>query len=377
MASGQEQGPGLAEPCEKEGRQDGSLARVVVIDGFFLTEKVTGVQRYALEMIRQMDRLWDPAEGELEIAAPPGAVFPFPLEKIRLVTVGKRTGDAWVQIDLVRYLRKRKALVICMENFLPILYRKGLIMIHDISLKLNRHLFRETLRGRLSVRWRCLHYWLAAHSGMKIGTVSENAKQEIVRAYGVRPERVTVIYSAWQHMDRVEPDESVLEGISGDYYLALSSLAPTKNFRWVVEAARNHPREQFLIAGGGDVKQFLARHGAEGLKNLHLLGYVTDGQAKALMARCKAFLFPTLYEGFGLPPLEAVAAGAEAVVLSDLPVLHEVYGEAGTYIDPRGDAVTLPPLKILSGEEKRALLDRFSWERSAKIMLDTVLGRAG
>ena len=77
------------------------------------------------------------------------------------------------------------------------------------------------------------------------------------------------------------------------------------------------------------------------------------------------------------PHLVAGGRTCEAVVLSDLPVLHEVYGEAGTYIDPRGDAAELPPLKKLSGEEKRALLERFSWERSAKIMLDTVLGRAG
>ena len=252
-------------------RRFGWLGKNIVIDGFFLTEKVTGVQRYALEVIRQLDRLWNPADGELEIAAPPGAVFPFPLNRIRFATVGKRTGDLWEQIDLVRHLRKRKALVVCMENILPVFYRKGLVMIHDISLKINPRMFRGTLRGKVSVCWRRLNYWLAARSAMRIGTVSACAKEEICRSYGVSPERITVLPSAWQHMDRVALDESVLEGLPEDYWFALSSLAPTKNFRWIVEAARKHPEERFVIAGGGDLRGFLRENGAEGLQNLLIL----------------------------------------------------------------------------------------------------------
>ncbi len=306
----------------------------IVIDGYFLTEKITGVQRYGLEMLRELDRQWDGKDGEIVLAVPRGTVCPVELKQIPVAEVGKRHGIAWEQIDLARYLRKEKAAVVCMENFLPVFYRKGIIMIHDISLAVNRKQFSGSLRGKVSVRWRCFHYWLHCRSRwMRIGTVSAFSKDELIRVYGADPAKITVINSAWQHIREIEADEDVFapgafagkrDVVPEDYYFSLSSLAWNKNFGWIVEAARKHPEETFVIAGGGNLAAFLKEHQAEGLENLILTGYISDEQAKALMARCKAFLFPTLYEGFGLPPMEAVACGAGAIVISDLPVMHEV-----------------------------------------------------
>ena len=107
-------------------------------------------------------------------------------------------------------------------------------------------------------------------------------------------------------------------------------------------------------------------------ENVILPGYITDGQAKSLMSKCRAFLFPTLYEGFGLPPLEAIASGANAIVISDIDVMHEVYGEAGTYIDPYDRQPLMPELNILGKEDKERLLGRFSWKETAEIILNSV-----
>ena len=89
----------------------------------------------------------------------------------------------------------------------------------------------------------------------------------------------------------------------------------------------------FAIAGGGSLEAEAKRLGLANLPNVVYLGYVSDGEAKALMHHCKAFLFPTLYEGFGIPPLEAVACGAPRIYVSDTPCMREIYGDCAGYID--------------------------------------------
>ena len=342
----------------------------IVIDGFFLTEEATGVQRYALEILKELDRIWN--GGEIEMAVPPDVSRKVSLQRIRTVPVGRRSGDLWEQIDLARYLKKEKAFAVYFENVFPIFYRKDLAVIHDVSLKANPQYFNGTLRGKVSVLWRRLNYWIACHSGMTVVTVSDFSRKEINQYYHTNPGQIAVIHNAWQHMDRISADQSVFERDRrirpGEYYFALSSLAHNKNFAWIVRAARNHPKETFVIGGGGNFAQFIREQHAEGLENLLLLGYIPDGQAKALMAHCKAFLFPSLYEGFGIPPMEAVASGADSIVLSDIPVLREIYGEAGNYINPHDPEGRIPELKRLNEAEKKTLLDRYSWEKSAREM---------
>ena len=87
------------------------------------------------------------------------------------------------------------------------------------------------------------------------------------------------------------------------------------------------------ILAEGKVAAEAERLGLADLPNVLYLGYVSDGAAKALMAHCKAFLFPTLYEGFGIPPLEAAACGAPQIIVSDTPCMREVYGPCAAYID--------------------------------------------
>jgi len=102
----------------------------------------------------------------------------------------------------------------------------------------------------------------------------------------------------------------------GQYYFSMANLLKNKNFPWVLRAAGAKPDAVFAIAGGGSLAAEAERLGLADLPNVLYLGYVSDGAAKALMAHCKAFLFPTLYEGFGIPPLEAAARGAPQIICS-------------------------------------------------------------
>ena len=124
----------------------------------------------------------------------------------------------------------------------------------------------------------------------------------------------------------------------------------------------------FAIAGGGSLAEEAGRLGLADLPNVVYLGYVSDGEAKSLMANCRAFLFPTLYEGFGIPPLEAVACGAKQILVSDTPCMREVYGDCAGYIDldtnPGNVDDTTPPQA-----DPQLLLEKYSWEKSAEKLL--------
>lgn len=332
-----------------------------VIDGLFLTQPITGIQRYAFEITNELDKI--AKKGEIEIAVPRNADISVRFANIPIIRTGNTSGLLWEQTDYVRYLRKNRGRAIALTNVVPLLYRHGIVAIHDISYKVNPAFF-VSAKDRLSALWHRLHYLAAARSDMEIVTVSNFSKSEIRKYYRIPEQRLHVIYDAWQHMKNVKAGEDTFEKYpmlkKGGYYFAMASLMPNKNFKWIVEAARRHPEETFAIAGSG-------RMSGEGLGNLFLLGYVSDEDAKTLMAGCKAFLFPTLYEGFGIPPLEAIACGAPEIIVSDTPCMHEVYGDAANYLNP-DDAGRLI-VTARSGRREDAT-ERYSWADSAKKLYD-------
>lgn len=336
-----------------------------VIDGLFLTQKITGIQRYAYEITMELDNRVPP--NTLEILVPEYLKTVPNLKNIKVIRHGKERGVLWQQINYANYARKNKLKCICFTNVLPLLYAHGIITIHDVSYKANPQFFKSK-RDRLSALWHRLNYWRAAHSDMKVVTVSQFSKSEIIKYYGIPPQRITVIYNAWQHMKRIENASDTFqrypELVKGSYYFSMSTLAANKNFKWILYAAKNNPDKQFAIAGGGKLKGAAEAEGFAELPNVSFLGYVTDEDAKTLMENCKAFLFPTLYEGFGIPPLEAIASGAPRIIVSDTPCMHEVYGENAEYINPvdyKNGKIAEKKIRV-----ENEILKKYSWRKSAE-----------
>lgn len=209
-----------------------------------------------------------------------------------------------------------------------------------------------------------------------INTVSEFSKSEIVKYFNVEPDRIRVISNGWQHYNRIAYDENALSryGLTrGNYYFSICSLEPNKNFKWIAEEARMNPNETFAVAGSINKEVFAEGLGFDCPENMHLLGYVSDEEAKTLMRDCKAFLFPTFYEGFGLPPLEAMSAGARSIYVSDTKVMHEVFADSVQYIDPnRHDIALKNPIEIPRGEIDKTLA-RYSWQKSAVKLKEELL----
>ena len=183
---------------------------------------------------------------------------------------------------------------------------------------------------------------------------------------------IEVVYNAWQQMERITPDDSIFAAYpqlkAGAYYFSMANLLKNKSFPWVLRAAKARPDVVFAIAGGGSLAAQAERLGLADLPNVLYLGYVSDGAAKALMARCRAFLFPTLYEGFGIPPLEDSAFCASEIIVCDTPCMREADGPSAAYIDlavNHGDADDVTPATAPTA----ALLEKYSWDRSAERLL--------
>jgi glycosyltransferase involved in cell wall biosynthesis len=357
----------------------------VVINGRFLEQKITGVQRFALEVTKALDEFAAGASGtgassgnplEYILAISPAVadeVIP-PLKNIRIERVGSRSGILWEQTQLVSYLRKKKALVLNLCNVTTLFYHKAIVCIHDICYSLHPEFVSS--KNRLVRAWHVLQDRTSAKKSLKVLTVSNFCKQEIINYYSLAPEKLVVVYNGWQHFNpEIEKDDfdqrfSFLK--DGQYYYTMSTLKRNKNFKWIVENAKNNPDKVYAVAGKIDVKKFGTSAEEYKAPNIHYLGYVSDEEAKILMKHAKAFLFPSLYEGFGIPPLEALAMGTP-VISSNATCLPEIFGDSVHYIDPLNAQVDLESILAQPAGDAEKVLSKYSWRNSAKIVSETVV----
>lgn len=340
-----------------------------IVNGRFTARLLTGQERVAIELILELDKIVKP--NQVQLCIPEYAECDLGLANIEVVKFGKTKSHLWEQIDFVRYVLKHKATGLNLTTTAPLL-RPDIIAIHDISYKVNPRFF-TTMYGRISSIWHRFFYNSAKMFAKRIITVSTFCKNEISETYKIEPSRIAVLYNGWQHMNSIQSDKSIYDRYNSlnnkDFYFSLGSLAPNKNIQWILKSATMNPDITFAIAGKANLTAYGSDYSDVTCPNVLMLGYVSDGAMKQLMNDCRAFLFPSFYEGFGIPPLEAMSQGAE-VVVSDIPPLREIFGDAATYIDPN------TPCKInvkkTSDEAKQAVLGKFSWKDSARKLLGVI-----
>ena len=332
----------------------------IIVNGRFLIHQITGVERYAREILLELDKIAAP--GEIEMAVPPDATELPVYKNIEIIKVGRLNNRLWEHLSFPRYVKKKNGISLNLCNVAP-LPEPGVVCLFDAKIKVHPEFF-----SKIFLLWYNLLFWNATKRARLILTDSEAAKKDLQKYYPfLAAHKIQVIYPGWQHYERINYNESTLEKYSlkrDHYYFAMGSLEPNKNFKWVAEAARRNPDQIFAVSGSVNKKIFADGLGFACPSNMRLLGYVSDEEAKTLMRDCKAFLFPTIYEGFGLPPLEALCAGARRIIVSDTDVMHEVFGGGAEYINPSSYEYNLEGQKEkISGER---ILNRFSWKRSAE-----------
>ena len=316
----------------------------IIINGEFCARRLTGQERVARELVLELDKL---VEGDFPVSlvVPEYAQDVPELNHIGVIRAGRVKGSLWEQLCLAPYAVKRRAYCLNICSIAP-LCSEGSIFIHDICYKERPEYF-TSFYARVSQAWHKIHFHYAWHRADRVYTVSEYSKNRMVEVYGVDPSKVTVVYPGWSYFESVVPDPEISERFpalsEGGFYYSLGSLAPNKNLGWIMDAARRNKESLFVVAGGFNATAYGSLLEGGIPENVLFVGYVSDGESKYLMQRCKAFILPSEYEGFGIPPLEALSVGAQ-VIVSNVTCLPEVYEDAVHYIDPKNPEVDLDAL---------------------------------
>ena len=341
----------------------------LLVNGRFLTRPSTGVDRFALELLRAHAlrepgvplKALLPAESPPVGSAPPG---------LQLAQAGRGSGQAWEQFVLPRLAGDAPLVNLC--NTAPVLRERQLVVIHDAATLANPGNFSVAFRS-----WYRVMIGTLMRRTRLVASVSRFSADELTRYFGARARGVEVIHEGGEHILREAADVSVIERLAlggRRFVLAVGSQSPNKNLAAVVEAMKllDDPNLLLVAAGGGNNRVFAAAAISD--PRLVSTGYVTDGQLRALYEHAACFVFPSFYEGFGLPPLEAMCCGCP-VVASQRASMPEVCGDAALYCDPADPATLAKQLRrVLDSsalqEELRAAgharAATFSWDRAAR-----------
>lgn len=339
----------------------------LAINGFAFVRRRTGIERFAVETVRALDERI--VAGRCELVVPSWAEGLPDLRNIRIVRCGFLRSALWEQVCLPFYAIAHGLETVNLCNVVPLLC-PGSVCIHDIFYKTQADTF-VGVRGRLSKVWHRFQYVWCALLARRIFTVSDYSKREIAREYHVDPRRISVLGNGWEHMLRIEEDEGVFADfpqlVRNSYFLMLGSLSRYKNVEWVLRSAAAHPGAVYVIVGGDMASSPVARERRE---NLIFTGYLSDGRVKALMANCRALVFPSFAEGFGIPPLEALALG-RPVIAAKTSCLPEIYGSAVHWIENPADYSKTDPEELLRSLVTPAadVLSRHSWAKVAATLL--------
>lgn len=335
-----------------------------LINGKYLENAVTGVERFAGELVIRLDRIIGKGRALLAVSA--GAASIPELENIGVVKVGKHKRGVWEELDLPLYAVKHGYTLINLCSGAPLL-KPDITCIHDMQIRVNPQFFTKKF-----VIWVGMNQINALWRAKALITVSEFSKSEIIKYFHPK-KNIDVIYNSWEHEECIKTDERILERLpflrDKDYYFAMSGIAPNKNMKWLVETARLNPDKYFVTSGNMNRKMFGNPEDMEEVDNFIFAGYLSDGEVKALMSHCKAFLFPTFYEGFGIPPMEALSCGAD-VAVSDRSCMSEIYGDAVAYINPDIPCKDIDSIVFPEKEKGKKLLERYSWDKSAQKLLE-------
>ncbi|GJE28447.1 glycosyltransferase family 4 protein [Methylobacterium organophilum] len=345
------------------------------INGRFYTQPVTGVQRYAREIVREIDGLLVQQEKHASVILPPVTSGLPPFGAIESQVAGGASGHTWEQAVLPA---RAEAPILNLCNTGPLLARRQIVCMHD------ENVFVEA--DSYSFVFRALYRLLLpglARRGAIVTTVSHYSARQLARHLAIEPGDITVIHNGHEHALRWDAGASFLPErmpLDRPFVLLLGSRARHKNAAFILRQAEVLDGLGLdLVVAGGSAPIFARTEMVEA-RNIRRLGFVTDHDLAWLYANALCLAFPSRAEGFGLPVVEAMALGCP-VVSSDRTCLPEICGGAALLAGPDDAAAWQGHFQALlasstlradlrgRGRERAAT---FSWRASAQAYLDLI-----
>jgi glycosyltransferase involved in cell wall biosynthesis len=345
----------------------------VLFDARVLRPGMTGIGNYARSLLRALPA----GRVRVGILLPAGSphAADFPGCRVHFTRVGL-TSHPWTelyeQVALPLFCRRHGYdRFVSFEGRVP-LFHPGLKtypFVYDLAYANvpGSHNLRYSLLLRVS-------QWIARRSATRILTISRTVRAQIAKAFPVPAERVSVIYpsdSGLEASDAVRP-----AGVRTPYFLAVSLTNPRKNLETLLKGFADFRAaggaQQLVLTGNRDWIEREVR--ASGTPDVVNLGFASEGALRWLYENAQALIYPSRDEGFGIPLVDAARFGCP-VACSDIPVFREVMGDSADYFDPSSPAALTAALQRAAGSGGRddpSRLTHFSWEASARALIETL-----
>lgn len=362
------------------------------INGRFLSRKVTGVERVAHEVLKELAASFLDTSGKfhqnghewvfklvlekgVEVSIPPY------LAGWEVQRIGRWRHHLWEQLDLACFSPADWVLNLC--NTGPLLRKRQILFFHDVQVYAIPHNFQWKFR-----LWYQLLLNIAGRRSALLFTNSYFSQSEFVRYTGITKNKITVAHLGCDHMRHgaVEIPAVILQKLQGrPYVLAVSSASPNKNFLAILKAlALMGDAAPMAVIVGQQYQKVFKNQDASLLDNPRILsaGYVSDAELAGLYQHALCLVYPSFYEGFGLPPLEAMQ-NACPVVVSRSSALPEVCGAAARYCEPDDPQTIADVLSQLMQAHAAQQLEpiraaslahaaQFTWKKTCETLLQTI-----
>jgi hypothetical protein len=362
-------------------------------NGKFTAQATTGVQRVATQLLLALDRqlMARPSGSRWVLLCPPGSpALPLQALETRVVAGGFRPLHLWEQLSLPR--AARGGCLVSLAGSSPWTGTGQVCMLNDAAV-----FDQPAAYTRPFGLWYRSLFRRQARQAALLLTPSAAARSQLLKWLPVAPGRIQVLRPGADHFRAVLPDPSVIDrhGLRGQrYLLAVGSANPNKNLARLVEAFLALPESladvRLVIVGGSNRRVFAGQPSGPGRQQtddgrvVHA-GALPDAALKTLYEQAQALVFPSLYEGFGLPPLEAMQCGCP-VLASRIPAVEEACGDHPLYFDATSTAAMTevmaralgdPAALVGRRERGRAHAMEWRWDDAAAALRDLLERHAG
>jgi len=311
--------------------------KTLYVNGKFLSQPMTGVQRYAAGVVEAWDHdldcgRIDRSAYSIRVIVPKTYREISRYKHIEIVP-SVFGGRFWEQVELP--LRSAGGVLFSPYAAAPVFKSRHIVTIHDAGVSATPEQYSLLFRAYYTTV-----YWLLGRFCTTLFTVSRFSKQELHEHFSIPLDKMTVISPGCDHLLKTRPSPDILKRFDlepQNYILGVSSKSPIKNFDGLARAWKLLGRPGLKLAIAGKANRIFVQEAAQQDSEVAWLGYVSDGELRALYEGACAFVYPSFYEGFGIPPLEAMACKCPVVVArsSSLP---ESCGGAALYCDPLSPA---------------------------------------